>query len=281
VWPPTLSSRNGYFLESSGPVAPGSQRVPYTAASTIPFTQGPAAFPDWTAAHLPADGFVIYAALASPGTRPPLRKPDFPPSRLPLHHLLDFQVRHRWKRQVALNVPEYFDRGMVGGQLLDVRVWFGTQSPSEATLDRAQRELGTLLAPPPPVGRCPNRPAPGLVLSRTSGRVGSSFRVAGVNIPGPNKIGQIVGPGMLGFWWNLDPSKYWTVGGNALAHAAPGPVVLLGVQGRSSRCGYEIVLKVPNVSPGTYTITPVVETREGAGGTSLQPLTFAVSSGMD
>jgi hypothetical protein len=280
LWPPTLSPgyRYRYFLESSGPWPAGSGRDLYSAASTIPFAGRPFVYPDGTALHLPPDGFVIYAALAFPGRNPPPANPNFPPSQLPLR-LAKFQVRHQWEGQVAPNVPEYLDWTLVAGQFLDVRMWFGTQHPSRKTLRRAQRELGTLQVPPLPKGTCPNRPADGLLFTRSEGPPGSTFKIAGAQLPGRNESGHIAGPGTLTLWWNLDASKYWTAVGPSPVPLSSGPVMPLGRQGRSSPCGYEIRLRVPNVSPGSYRITPVEATAESA--TSLLPLSFRVTSRTD
>ncbi len=186
--------------------------MPYAAASTIPFFQGPAIFPTGTTRYLSPNGFLMYASLPVPNSHQQHANPDFIHLGLPLH-LSEFQVERRWEGQVASNVPEYVLRAAVARQFLELRIWFGTQSPSKKTLEQAQHELNSLGVPPAPggarthPGRCSGRPAPGLVVGRSSGRAGSRLAVAGLQLPGPNKIGQIRPPGKLEFWWNLDPSK--------------------------------------------------------------------------
>lgn len=140
--PPTFLPAPGWQVASTGPYAPETF-LPLTWAANVPFRiedlrvsalYGTLIFhPTETLRHLPPDGIVVLASLASGDG-------DLPERELPLH-LSDFDVRKTWEGQVAPTVPEYVFWVRVGGQNLDVRVYFGTLDPSPATLQAAQEEL--------------------------------------------------------------------------------------------------------------------------------------------
>ena len=82
---------------------------------------------------------VIFASGYQEGSPPPL--PAGPP--LP-YRLSEYRRDAGWEGQPAVNVPQYVLAASRGNHLLDVRVFFGTQAPSDRELARAQAELGTL-----------------------------------------------------------------------------------------------------------------------------------------
>ncbi|MDP9295953.1 MAG: hypothetical protein M3O88_04565 [Actinomycetota bacterium] len=285
LWPPGLAPAPGWYVKSSGPLPRGTRRVPFAAASTAPFADGPNTYPDGTAKRLSPDGVVIHASLPLPKDHPRQPNPNFPRDHLRFR-VRDFTISHQWEGQVAPNVPEYTLRSSVGRQLVEVRMWFGTQRPSPETLSRAERELHTLSIPPSArwprtdSGRCTQEPTPGTyapLLSGNAGVSGSSFEAWGA-VPTRVESGRYEGPTpRIEFWWNLDPSKYWTVmQGQKPSPAAAGPIGLLGARAPSEHCNYRLRMAVPDVPPGVYTITPVEA--GGGGSTSFQPLEFVVTS---
>jgi len=52
-----------------------------------------------------------------------------------------------WKGQPAANVQQRVRGAAIAGWRLDVRVYFGTQHPTKATLAKAQAELNRLMVP--------------------------------------------------------------------------------------------------------------------------------------
>ena len=257
--------------------------MPFTAVSTIPFADGPRIYPDGTAKELPADGVVIYASLPSPDDHP--RHATGGDSKVHLPPSLDeFNVERRWEGQVAPNVPQYELWALAHRQRLELRIWFGTQHPSAAVRAMVDHELHTLTVPSHLTssrtrsGQCRARPIPGTfspLMSTNHGLVGSHFSVAG-SVPTRSESGHYGGPtNRIEFWWNLDPAQYATaLGDTPPSPADKGPVGILGSREHSGQCEYRLWLRVPNVPPGCYTITPL-EVWHG-GGTSFLPLRFVV-----
>jgi len=70
----------------------------------------------------------------------------FPPGSLP-PQLGDADVRAAWEGQSNKDAPEYLILDRVNGYDLEVRVYFGTQHPSDARASRAQAELARLQVP--------------------------------------------------------------------------------------------------------------------------------------
>ncbi len=101
--------------------------------------------PEATLKTLPPDGVLILAWFSDRPVSP--NNPNFPSGTLPLR-LSDAQVARSWEGQVAPNVPQYLIEATVDGRSLDVRVYFGTLSPSASTLQTAQRELNGMQLPP-------------------------------------------------------------------------------------------------------------------------------------
>jgi hypothetical protein len=286
-WPPALQPEQGWFIESSGPLPRGTRQVPFAAASTIAFVDGPRYYPTSTAKALPPDGAVIHASFPDPHDHP-RHNVNFPRlSGMP--RVSDFQVRLRWEGQVAPNVPEYVLWTEIHRQLLDLRIWFGTLHPAASTLALADRELKTLSvssyrsSPRTPHGRCPRTPSVGTyqpIASTNAGAPGAAVNVWG-GMPTRMEDGSYAGPGgRIEFWWNLDPEKYWTVVGKRTpSPAATGPVQVLGSRSNSKHCSYELQLHIPDVAAGTYVITAVSVGRGSS--TSFPPIPFHVKAAPD
>jgi hypothetical protein len=106
-------------------------------ATTARFHEPASVFPDSTLRELPPHGIVLYAADYGRMSQLPRRRP------LP-YVLAEFRHDHGWEGQPAPNVPQYVLFTSLPGHLLDVRVYFGTQSPPGGLTGRAQAELGSL-----------------------------------------------------------------------------------------------------------------------------------------
>ena len=131
---PSLSAAAGWIVRT---VTVGG--IATAEASTAPLRDPAGVFPDVTLRRLPASGIVIFASGYQEGSPPPL--PAGPP--LP-YRLSEYRRDAGWEGQPAVNVPQYVLAASRGNHLLDVRVFFGTQAPSDRELARAQAELGTL-----------------------------------------------------------------------------------------------------------------------------------------
>ncbi|MDX6495753.1 MAG: hypothetical protein QOE17_1739, partial [Gaiellales bacterium] len=81
-----------------------------------------------------------WLAQSPPPSLPlPLAKPRAMP-----YQLTQFRHDRGWEGQPAANVPQYVLFTSLDAHLLDVRVFFGTQRPSDDQVKRAQAELDTL-----------------------------------------------------------------------------------------------------------------------------------------
>jgi hypothetical protein len=92
--------------------------------------------------RLSSSGIVIWAIDAGRGG--PTRvftKTRWPPK------LGSFRLDQSWEGQPAANVQQRLRWATVAGWHLDVRVYFGTQHPTKATLAKAQAELNRLTLP--------------------------------------------------------------------------------------------------------------------------------------
>jgi hypothetical protein len=159
--PPTFEPAPGWYLASTGTVDPEAELIPITWAANVPFSQadlaeariaGSLGFPPAeTLRTLDADQIALVALLWSADRRNAPTGPDqnFPTRELPLR-LSDADVRSSWEGQVHSDVPEFLLLAWAGGWNLDVRVYFGSQEPSEETLAEAQAQLDRLRLPDPP-----------------------------------------------------------------------------------------------------------------------------------
>jgi hypothetical protein len=136
---------------SSTGLYPEAPQVPSVTASTIPVADPAGSLPTETLKRLPADGIVIMVAAYTPWAG----LEDFPLRELP-PQLGDANVREDWEGQPNPDAPEYLIQSTVKGFYLEVRVFFGTQRPSDEQASRAQTELAKLHLPSgPPAGSSP------------------------------------------------------------------------------------------------------------------------------
>ena len=140
----------GWHTSSTG-LDPEAPQVPSVTASTIPIEDPPGALPMETLKRLPAYGIVILMAAYTPWEG----MNQFPQRVLP-PQLGDADVREDWEGQPNTDAPEYLIQSTTNGFYLEVRVFFGTQRPSDEQASRAQTELAELRLPPgPPASNSP------------------------------------------------------------------------------------------------------------------------------
>jgi hypothetical protein len=131
----------GWHTSSTG-LHPEAPQVPSVTAATIPVEDPAGSLPTETLKRLPADGIVIMVAAYTPWAG----MQEFPRRELP-PQLGDADVREDWEGQPRSDVPEYLILSTTNGFYLEVRVYFGTQRPSDEQASHAQAELAELRLP--------------------------------------------------------------------------------------------------------------------------------------
>jgi hypothetical protein len=140
----------GWHTRSTSLLSEAPQ-VPSVTASTIPIEDPAGSLPTETLKRLPADGIAILVAAYTPWAG----MHEFAQRELP-PQLGDADVRSGWENQPNPDVPEYLIQSTTNGFYLEVRVYFGTQRPSDEQASRAQAELAELRLPSgPPTGSPP------------------------------------------------------------------------------------------------------------------------------
>lgn len=145
---PTFTPAAGWTTLETGPVPANPDQAPVAWATNVPLAAGanPFGIPYPQIEALPPDGIVVLAVLPAPEVDPAPEGAPYVDRELPLQ-LSDAEVRPLWEGQPSPSVPAYVLWSRVNDQWLDVRVYFGTQDPSRALLDEAQRELDRLVIP--------------------------------------------------------------------------------------------------------------------------------------
>jgi hypothetical protein len=110
--------------------------------SFVPETD-PSGFPIETIRTLPPDGIVMTAI----GPRPYTGGESFPRLRQPLDVAQGFCAHDNYEGQPAENVSKCRIDTMVGDELLNVTVWFGSNKPTDAMVAEANEQLGRLVLP--------------------------------------------------------------------------------------------------------------------------------------
>jgi hypothetical protein len=143
VW---FAHRDGWFTAETSLAGPDNSPIPVAWEGNTPFLDDPAAheFPDATVRRLPADGI----AIAAVGPRPYTAEADFPTLRLPLELSDGHFVAHDYEGQPAPDVSADFIAGWLGGQALNVIVWFGTSDPTPVMRGQASDALARLSISP-------------------------------------------------------------------------------------------------------------------------------------
>jgi hypothetical protein len=134
----------GWHTSSTG-MHPEAPQVPSVTASTIPIEDPTGSLPTETLKRLPVDGIAILVAAYTPWAG----MHEFAQRELP-PQLGDADVRSGWETQPNPDVPEYLIQSTTNGFYLEVRVYFGTQRPSDEQAGRAQAELAELRLPSGP-----------------------------------------------------------------------------------------------------------------------------------
>lgn len=118
------------------------QDLPILWAANVPFAEEENAigFPVNTVRTLPANGIVMTVV----GPREYGGDTLFPAARFPLTIWQGFCSHDKYQGQPAPHVSECFVDTMVGDELLNVTVWFGTNRPSKSLHDEANSQLARL-----------------------------------------------------------------------------------------------------------------------------------------
>ena len=140
--PPSFRPAVGWWTLSTGPVTDG-RVAPEVWAASDRGTDQEALFNLFVGLkRLTSSGIVIWASDIEEGGPTSV----FTKATWPLK-LSSFRLDRSWEGQPAANVQQRLRWAAVSGWHLDVRVYFGTQHLSRATLARAQAELNRLTLP--------------------------------------------------------------------------------------------------------------------------------------
>jgi hypothetical protein len=138
--PPSFRPTVGWWTLSTGPT---TTIAPEVWAASDRGTNQEALFNLFVGLkRLSSSGIVIWASDMGKGGPTSV----FTKTGRPLK-LGSFRLDKSWKGQPAANVQQRVRWASVAGWHLDVRVYFGTQHPTKATLAKAQAELNRLMVP--------------------------------------------------------------------------------------------------------------------------------------
>jgi len=138
--PPSFRPAVGWWTLSTGPTA---TIAPEVWAASDRGTDQEALFNLFVGLKLLSSrGIVIWASDMGKGAPTSV----FTKTGWPLN-LGSFRLDESWKGQPAANVQQRVRWASIAGWRLDVRVYFGTQHPTKATLAKAQAELNRLTLP--------------------------------------------------------------------------------------------------------------------------------------
>lgn len=123
----------------------GGQGLPIVWAANVPFSPDDSAsgFPSRTLRDLPEDGIVMTVI----GPREYTGDTVFPPATFPLTISQGFCSHDQYETQPAPHVSTCLVDTMVGDELLNVTVWFGTNVPSDEFYEQANAQLARLVLP--------------------------------------------------------------------------------------------------------------------------------------
>jgi hypothetical protein len=143
--PPSFRPAVGWWTLSTGPTTTDGNVAPEVWAASDRGTGQEALFNLFVGLkRLSSSGIVIWATDTGRGG--PTRV--FTKTTWPLK-LGSFRLDPSWEGRPATNVQQRLRWATVSGWHLDVRLYFGTQHPSKATLAKAQAELNRLALPAP------------------------------------------------------------------------------------------------------------------------------------
>lgn len=151
--PPSFEAAAGWEVVSTGPIQASKEfDAPRTWAATVDLGEdagsggviptGASTIPTRALLQLGPEDIVIVAQWAHPhdATVP---SPLYPTTHVPLS-ISDADIGRQWEGQPVSSIPEYRIGAYLNEQFYDVRLYFGLQSPSQATLDLAEAELARL-----------------------------------------------------------------------------------------------------------------------------------------
>ena len=141
--PPSFRPAIGWWTLSTGPTTTHGKVAPEVWAASDRGTDQEALFNLFVGLkRLSSSGTVIWATDAGRGGPTTV----FTEATWPLK-LSSFRVDQNWEGQPAANVQQRVRVASIAGWHLDVRVYFGTQQPTKATLAKAQAEINRLTVP--------------------------------------------------------------------------------------------------------------------------------------
>jgi hypothetical protein len=141
--PPSFHPAVGWWTLSTGPTPTDGNAAPEVWAASDHGTDLEALFNLFVGLkRLTPAGIVIWATDAGRGGSTRV----FTKATWPLK-LSSFRLDQSWEGRPAANVQQRLRWATAAGWHLDVRVYFGTQQPSKATLGKAQAELNRLTLP--------------------------------------------------------------------------------------------------------------------------------------
>ncbi len=152
VKPVGLPERAGWHAVSSGRGARYAHgEYVQAAAATIPYRNDPNDLPpNRTLEELPRDGILVWISLGRDARLPPTaleRSDSYERTHPPPYRLSELQRVDGWEGQVR-DIPDYRLWGVVGDRyIVDLRVYFGQEHPTEAMLAEADAVLRALRFP--------------------------------------------------------------------------------------------------------------------------------------
>ncbi len=151
----------GWNIVSTDPTTSDPELAAITCVANVPFASkdltyplpdgrmaGPA-WPTQTITSLPPEGVVVVISLPIPERSPgPQDYVNFPPRPVPLQ-LSDARQDTSWEGQPGPNIAQWILWSTINERFVDVRVYFGSPTPSRRLVGAAQELLNRLLIPPP------------------------------------------------------------------------------------------------------------------------------------
>jgi hypothetical protein len=263
---PYLNGGSGWSTYSSPPAKEGDATSVW--ASTIPIVQADvqygAAIPPSTIEHLPTDGIVVTVEVVPSEYRS--SSVPFPYANRS-YDLRTATIRGPDAEEPAGNYSVYEIDDREAATL--VRVYFGTSSPGQDLIDRAQQEVNTLQLPP----ACSSPAEGGYAVSATgdSGSPGDSISITGP-VPFEREDGSFdtTSQGRMIAWWNARSSDWPYLSSFSTIEPSPAiagqPIIQLGGAAMDT-CTFSIRFMIPDVPPGDY---PIAVVQEAGGGAALE-----------
>ena len=145
---PVFAPREGWTIVTTSPseAADGYGPLAWATNAQLPWDSGPLGLSGSARAplsDLPPDGIAMVVWLGGERSGPSDPRRSFSTLTLPLR-LSDATVNPGWEGQPSTDIPMYVLVGWIREEFVEVRIYFGTQNPSDAVLSEAQAQLATL-----------------------------------------------------------------------------------------------------------------------------------------